>query len=351
MIDATDQHEHRRKPGRAAAVPALLALALLAGCSTQVTYVRTRGPLRHDRIRDVKVVAVLPFRNASRDRGAAGVVESAVLAGIKDHFKAFGRKYVRQLVEERRFNQSDLVDPATRQTIRLSGADTAICGEVMQYSHDTRQGYEVVDVPVRERVVTRDKRGRKRVRYVTRFVPRRRPFLRVTAAVSIAIHMVRLSDGATLVSHAQTLAAAEQGGGASGRGTYNVPAGPEILGRLTTQVVDGFLAKVIETRVIERRTLDKYFGDAAKAAENGDWDLASRLFWALYQRNPDSAGLNNDVAVCIEATAKNDPAKLRQAVRLYEKALELDYETMYSRNLRRARAVLQDVLRHQDDEE
>ena len=325
---------------------ALLVLAALSGCTTQVSYVRVREPLEEERIRDVKVVAVLPFRNTSGDPGASGIVESAILAGIQDFFKAFGRKHTRELEMERGFNESDMVDPSTRQKVRMTGADTAICGEVMKHEFRERRGVENIRVPRVVQEVYFDNRGRKHVRLVTHMALEPRPYLRVTATASIAIHVIRLADGATLVSYSKTLSAKDQGGGASDRTIASVEAGSEMLNRLTAEALHGFLAKIIKTRVIEHRTLDKYWGDGVKAAENGDWEIASRYFWARYLKNKDRAQTLNNVAACIEATADNDPVKIEKAVELYKKALELDYEDIYSRNLKAAQAVLDEVRRH-----
>jgi len=332
------------KEGRRCAALALLAVLALAGCTTTVTYVRIREPLEKDRIRGVKVVAVMPFRNRSGDAGAAGVVESAVRAGIQDSFTVVERQDLKKLAMERALHESDLVDPDTRKKLRLTGADTAIVGQVSKYEHRERRGYENVQVPVTEqRVVWRN--GRRYTVSVVRMQTVRKPYLRVTATASAAMHVIDLSNGTTLVSHAATLSARDHGGGAGRRSIASVRGGNEMLNGLTQQIIQAFLAKIVKTRVEERRVLDKYWGDGVNAAENGDWKIASKYFWARYLKDEDSAEALNNIAVCIEATAENDPAKLRKAIELYERALELDYENLYSRNLRRAQAVLDDVLR------
>ncbi|MFH1731351.1 MAG: CsgG/HfaB family protein [Planctomycetota bacterium] len=332
------------KERRRWAALALLAALALAGCTSTVTYVRIREPLEKDRISNVKVVAVMPFRNLSGDTGAAGIVGSAVRAGIQDSFTVVERQNVEKLAMERALHESDLIDPNTRQKLRLTGADTAIVGEVSKYEHHERRGYENVQVPVTEQhVVWRD--GRRSTVSVVRMQTVRKPYLRVTATASAAIHVVDLSNGTTLVSHAATLSARDQGGGAGRKSIGSVQGGNEMLNGLTQQIIHAFLAKIVRSRVEERRVLDKYWGDGVNAAKNGDWKIASKYFWARYLKDEDSAEALNNIAVCIEATAENDPAKLRKAIELYEKALELDYENLYSANLRRAQAVLDDVLR------
>lgn len=332
------------KVGRRCTALALLAALALAGCTTRVTYVRIREPLEKDRIRGVKVVAVMPFHNRSGDAGAAGVVESAIRAGIQDSFTVVERQDLAKLAMERALHESDLVDPNTRKKLRLTGADTAIVGQVSKYEHRERRGYENVQIPVTEQhVVWRN--GRKYTVSVVRMQTIRKPYLRVTATASAAMHVIDLSNGTTLVSHAATLSARDQGGGAGRRSIGSVQGGNEMLNGLTQQIIHGFLSKIVNTRVEESRVLDKYWGDGVKAAENGDWKIASKYFWARYLKDEDSPAALNNIAVCIEATAKNDPAKLRKAIELYEKALELDYENLYSKNLRRAQAVLDDVLR------
>ena len=326
------------------AIFGLLAVLALAGCTSTVTYVRIREPLEKDRISNVKVVAVMPFRNRSGDAGAAGVVGSAVRAGIHDSFTVVERQDLKKLAMERALHESDLVDPNTRKKLRLTGADTAIVGEVSKYEHHESRGYENVQVPVTEqRVVWRN--GRRYTVSVVRMQTIRKPYLRVTATASAAMHVIDLSNGTTLVSHAATLSERDQGGGAGRRSIGSVRGGNEMLNGLMQQIIHGFLAKIVRTRVEECRVLDKYWGDGVNAAENGDWKIASKYFWARYLKDEDSAEALNNIAVCIEATAENDPAKLRKAIELYEKALELDYENLYSKNLRRAQAVLDDVLR------
>jgi len=323
---------------------AFLTLLALAGCTTRVTYVRAREPLEKDRIRNVKVVAVMPFRNRSADPGGASVVDSAVRAGVQDSFTVVERHDLKKLAMERALHESDLVDPDTRKKLRLTGADTAIVGVVSKHEYRERKGYENVQVPVPEqRIVWRN--GRKRTITVIRMQTVRKPYLRVTATASFAMHVIDLSNGTTLVSHAATLTASDQGGGAGSKNIGSVRGGNEMLNALTRQIIHGFLAKIVKTQVQERRVLAKYWGDGVKAAKNGDWEIASRYFWARYLKDQDSPKTMNNIAVCIEATAANDPAKLRRAIGLYEKALELDYESRYSNNLRRARYVLDDVLR------
>jgi len=330
--------------GRRAAALALCVLAALAGCTSKVTYVRIREPLEKERIRRVKVVAVMPFRNRSGTQGADGVVESAVRSGVQDGFTVVERREIEKLAMERALHESDMVDPSTRKKLQLIGADTAIIGEVSQYGFRERRGYENVQVPVPEqRVVWRH--GRKETIFVTRMQTIRKPFLRVTASASAAIHVIDLRNGTTLVSHSLTLTRTDYGGGAGRKNIGSVQGGPDMLNDLMGQIIHGFLAKVVKTRVPEKRTLDKYWGLGVKAAENGDWKIASRYFWARYLKDQESPGRMNDIAVCIEATADNDPAKLRKAIELYEGALERDYENIYSKNLRRARVVLYEVER------
>ena len=323
---------------------AFLTLAALAGCTTRVSYVRAREPLEKDRIRSVKVVAVMPFRNRSADPGGASVVDSAVRAGIQDSFTVVERHDLKKLAMERALHESDLVDADTRKKLRLTGADTAIVGVVSKHGYRERRGYENVQVPVPEqRIVWRN--GRQYTITVIRMQTIRKPYLRVTATASFAMHVIDLSNGTTLVSHAATLAASDQGGGASSKNIGSMRGGNEMLNELSRQIVHGFLAKIVKTRVREHRVLEKYWGDGVKAAKNGDWEIASRYFWARHLKDQDSPKTINNIAVCIEATAANDPAKLRRAIWLYEKALELDYESRYSDNLRGARDVLDEVLR------
>lgn len=323
---------------------ASVILLALAGCTTRVTYIRIREPLEKDRIRNVKVVAVMPFRNQSADPGGASVVESAVRAGVQDSFTVVERQDLQKLAMERALHESDLVNADTRKKLRLTGADTAIVGVVSKHGYRERKGYENVQVPVPEQHVTWQN-GRKRVTTVVRMQTVRKPYLRVTATASFAMHVIDLSNGTTLVSHAATLTASDQGGGVSSKGIGSMRGGNEMLNELTEQIIRGFLAKIVKTQVQERRVLDKYWGDGVEAAENGDWEIASHYFWAKYWKDKDSPKTMNNIAVCIEATAANDPAKLRWAIELYGKALELDYEDLYSDNLRRARRVLEDALR------
>ena len=334
---------------RSRVLAALLLLAALAGCTTKVTYVRVREPLEKERLTNVQVVAVMPFRNRTRDRGAVGVVESAVRAGVQTGFTVVERAEIEKLMMERALHESDLVDPATRKKLQLTGADTAVVGEVSKYEFHEQRGYETVQVPVPEqRVVWRN--GRRHTETVMRMQTVRKPYLRVTATASAAMHVVDLRTGRTLVSHALTLTQKDRGGGTGRKSISNVRSGPEMLADLTDQIIRGFLAKVVNTEVEECRVLAKYWGDGVRAAKNGDWKIASTYFWARYLKDQESPKAMNNIAVCIEATAENDPAKLRRAIELYEAALERDYEDLYSKNLRRARAVLDDVLRAQQAE-
>ncbi len=330
--------------GRRVAGLALLALIALAGCTTRVTFVRIREPLEKDRIRNVKVVAVMPFRNRSSDSGAASMVQSAVRAGVQDSFTVVERHDLQKLAMERALHESDLVNADTRKKLRLTGADTAIVGVVSKHRYRERRGYENVEVPMPEQVVTW-RNGRKITSTVIRMRIVRKPYLRVTVTASFAMHVIDLSNGTTLVSHAMTLTATEQGGGLSSKSIRNMRGGSAMLNELSGQIIGGFLAKIVKTKVVEHRRLKKYWGDGVEAAENGDWEIASHYFWAKYWRDKDSPKTMNNIAVCIEATADNDPAKLRWAIDLYEKALERDYDDLYSTNLRRARRVLDDALR------
>ena len=325
---------------------ALIFFTALAGCTTQVSYVRTREPLEKERIRDVRVVAVLPFRNTSGRGGAAGIVESAIESGIQGFFKVVDRSHIRQLMMEQRLSESDIVNPETRQKIRTTGADTVICGQVMKYKCRERRGHENVREMVPQHSFYTDNQGRRRMitTYRTIIVPKE--YLRVEATAAAAVKVIRLSDGAVLVSHTAALSDKDQGGGISGKSISRVEAGSAMLDRLMHEIIRGFLSKVVRTHVTEYRMLDKYCGDGVKAAKNGDWEISSRYFWARYLKNQKSSQTKNNIAVCIEATAKNDPEKIRKAVQFYEEALELDYEKIYSRNLRRAKAVLNEVLMH-----
>ncbi len=321
----------------------------LAGCTTQVTYVRTREPLEKERIHGVEIVAVLPFKHTSGEPGAAGITESRVEAAIQGSFKVVDRKNVRQLGMERGFNESDMVDPRTRQEIRMTGADSVICGEVSKYESVKQSGCENVREVVPEYSYYTDNRGRRQRRMTYRVAIVPKEFLRVEVTASISMKLIRLADGSVLVSHAQTLTAKDQGGGTSSKSIASVKTGGEMLNDLSRRIVAGFLAKIIRTDVVEHRTLDKYWGDGVKAALNGDWDVASRYFWDRYLRDKDSAEALNNIAVCIEATAKNNPQKIRKAIALYRKAVELDYESTYSKNLSRAEAMLDEVLRHTEE--
>jgi len=341
----------RETPAGGACATVLLCAAVLGGCTTQVSYVRVREPLEKGRLTGVEVVAVLPFRNTSGDAGAGGVVESMVRSALHKGFTVAGRRDLRRLAMERSLQESDLIDPDTRREVRMTGADAAVLGEVSKYECRERTGHEDIRTTVREPRVTHDRHGRRRVTTVERVLLVRRPTLRVTATVSVSISLVRLSDGTALVGHAQTLTFTDRGGGSSRKEISQVQPGDELLNRLTQTVVGGFLVKVVPTPVTESRRLDRYWGDGVDAAENGDWEIASRVFWAEYLENRDDPAALNNVGVCIEAVAGNSPAKLRKAVEFYEGALELDYEDIYSENLRRAEAVLDEVLRHGRDAE
>lgn len=330
---------------------ALLGLALLSGCTTQVGFVRAREPLEKDRIRDVHVVAVLPFRNTSSDPGAAGIMRSAIESGLHKSFRVVDRMNVRQLEMERGFNESDLVDPETRHKVRMTGADTVICGEVMKHESREQTGFENVREVVPEQSYYIDNEGRRRVRTKVRTVIVPKQYLRVQATVSVAIQVIRLTDGAVLVSHSRTMSARDQGGGTSRRNISDVQAGSEMLDELTRSAINSFLVRVVRTDVTEYRRLNKYWGDGVRAAKNGDWEIASRRFWARYLKDRDSAKTMNNIAVCIEATADNDPVRIREAIELYRRAIELDYEGLYSENLHRAEAVLEEVLRHAEPDE
>ncbi len=324
---------------------ALVLLAATVGCTTRVSFVRVREPLEQQRIRDVRVVAVLPFRNRSREPGASGLFESAVIAGVQDAFTLADRRNVEAITREQEFNASDLVDPKTRQRIQMTGADTAIVGEVHQYRVSEERGTE----PVQQTYVVPEvyfQNGKRLVRYVmrTRTVPA--AYLRVTAQVGISLQMIRLSDGTTIVSHSANLSDSDQGGGASSRDIARGRSGGQMLNAMSAAAVQGFLSKVVRTRVTERRVLDKYWGEGVTAAENGDWVIASHYFWERYWRNKQHAGANNNIAVCIEATANNRISHLQMAVAYYKKALELDYQSLYSRNLQSAQALLEEVQRH-----
>jgi curli biogenesis system outer membrane secretion channel CsgG len=325
-----------------AVLPALFALA---GCTTEITFVRIREPLQKERIRNVKVVAVLPFRNRSRERGAGDIVSSAVMTGIQDGFKLVDRKNVEAIVREREFNASDLVDRGTRQKIGLTGADTAIVGEVSKYDYTEQQGTELVEKMFYE-PQTYYHNGQRRIRHVvkTRMVPK--PYRRVTASAALTIQMIDLSNSTVLVSHTVNVSRSDRGGGASRRGINQVRSGNELLAGLAAGAVHGFVSKVVRTKVVERRRLDKYWGKGVAAAENGDWSIASYYFWRCYWHNKNSAKEMNNIAVCIEATAGSRILNLRKAVEYYQKALTLDYNDVYSTNLRRAKAVLNEALRH-----
>jgi hypothetical protein len=337
-----------RAAGRVAAAGlAAFALAALAGCTTKVAYVRLREPLERDRIRGVEVVAVLPFRNQSRDAGAPGIFESAIRNALTGSFEIAERKHLPELNMERGFNQSDLIDPRTRRKLQVSGADAVIVGEVQKYEAVEQRGTETVQVPVVDRVVRYNAEGKPVTFYRTRMVAEQRPYVQVSAQVAVSVHMVRLRDGQTLVSHADHRSVQDRGGGASGRPLRKVASGGELLAQLKNEVCQPFLAKVIRTQVCETRILDKFWGGGVEAAENGDWDVASRYFWARHRADPDDAAALNNVAVCIEAEAarRGDLDLMRKAVEYYKNALAGDYRTIYSKNLRRARSVLAEMER------
>lgn len=121
----------------------LLLALLVVGCAAPRAGFQIQLPAEID-VGEIDRVAVAEF-DGLHDSGrlvAAKLTEGIVAEG---RFRMFEREKIDEILDERDFSESDVVDPATAHELKLLGVDALIFGIVDAYSVDDQTGFTSVE--------------------------------------------------------------------------------------------------------------------------------------------------------------------------------------------------------------
>jgi hypothetical protein len=311
----------------------LAALVLLAiGCS-QSAYYQTYVPSAAD-VSGIERVAVADFDGLHRSGRivALKLSEGIVHAG---HFRLLERSELDRILEERDFNQSGIVDPATVSDLKLLGVDGLIFGIVDAYSVDSQTGVERVEREVgtgRYREVQREgENGETETirEEIKETIMVDRGYVLRKGTLAVTFRMANINTGEivalkTETAHFKKRAWREEAG--------SLPTKDVILDDLSRDVAIRFLTQIHPRWIRHRVTFEENDAPSTELgisyAQNGLWDKAFESLERAVGEAPGDARTYYNIAVVADVLGRYDYATIS-----IERAIELNPQKKYMRFL------------------
>lgn len=314
-------------------VPAVVALAVFSAACTSTQRVGhvVEVPAQMSVPADVTRVAVSRFDGLEQ---TGTLVANRLAEGLLDggRYRVYERAKIDELLGEHAFNRSGVVDPETVRELRLAGVDALIFGVVDVYSIDDQRGTSRTTRTVgtgryREVEEFDRKTGETTTREVeiTRTETWDRPTAIRTGTMGVTFRMTNLSTGEIMAVEALTANFREVCWAdlPDTRATRD-----QILDRLTSRVVDGFLGKIQPRDATLSLVLENAGNSRTRLglqyAANRLWSRALGEFDAAMRAEPEEPSGPYNVAIAHFALGHHDEAR-----RFLERAIAIEPKARY----------------------
>lgn len=306
---------------------ALIAI-LLTGC-TKSAYYEKMIPAETD-VGGIERVAVAEFDGL---RQSGRIVSAKIAEGIVDagYFRLFEREKLEEILEEREFSQSDAVDPATANELKLFGVDALIFGVVDVYSVDDQTGVEKVERKVSTgKTRTVEKEGKdgeveKVEEEIMETILIDRGYIIRSGTVGVTFRLANINTGEIVAVKTETGHFSKK---AWEDESNKLPTKDMILDDLSTRVVIRFLRQ-IQPRHVRREVRfennDNSFTEVGiKYAQSGLWDKAEEAFGRAATSSAGESSAHYNLAVTSAVMGNYE-----KAIASIERAIALDPKGMY----------------------
>lgn len=318
---------------RASLVLPFFALLLCLGCSNRATYYYETLPPAAD-VGDVERIAVADFQGLER---SGRIIGSKIAEGIVDagYYRLYERSELDRILDEKEFNQSEWVDPATVSDLKLAGVDALIFGVVDAYNIDSQTGVEKVEREVksgRTRKVEREgKNGEIEIveEDILETILVERPYTLREGTLAVTFRLANINSGQIVAIKTETASFSQRRWHDEAR---RLPNKDEILEGLAESVCDRFLGQIHPRTVAYRVEFEENEAPATELgisyARNGLWEEAQRAFRQAAHAYPNDASAQYNFALA--ANVLGNEFEAEQAV---QKAIHLDPQDKYMRLL------------------
>jgi hypothetical protein len=302
------------------------------GCSKSAYY-QTYVPSAAD-VSGIERVAVADFDGLERSGriGALKLSEGIVNVG---HFRLLERTELDRILEERDFNQSGIVDPATVSDLKLLGVDGLIFGIVDAYSIDSQTGVEKVEREVgtgRYREVQREGEGgeTETVREeITETIIVNRGYILKKGTLAVTFRMANINTGEIVALKTETAHFKKR---AWRDEASSLPTKDVILEELALDVAARFLYQIHPRWINHRVVFENNDAPGTKRgisyAQSGLWDEAYESFERAMHELPGDPSTHYNLALVADVLGK-----YAVAMRSIERAIEIDPQKKYMRLL------------------
>lgn len=334
-----------------ASVLAAVIAFQLTGCGAPVARFQTLRPAELD-VRGIERVAVADFDGIPQSGRmvAAKLTEGIVSNG---HFQMFEREKLESILTERKFSQSEHVDPATANKLKLAGVDGLIFGIVDVYSVDDQTGITKVETTVKtgeyETVVEKDRNGKTREvqKEIVKKVLVDRGHVIRKGTMGVTFRMANVNTGQIVAVKAETVHFSQQ---AWDDETEKLPAKEMILESLSQQVAHRFLSQIQPQYVVRTAQFEKNEAAetavAIKYAQAGLWDEAATTFRSVTVAGPAVSSAHYNLGIAYDALGQYDvaAASIQRAIRLEPKDKYIQVLAQVQRNSRDAARLREQEL-------
>lgn len=313
-----------------------MALFLISGCATTDISIERLQPPRYP-IEGGKMLAVVNFDSPEYIPEAGANFTSSFVSKLAptNYYNLMERARLANILEERRFSETDYVDPDRAAEIgNILNVDYIITGEVTEYDVEDEEFYEQEE---RSRVVGYyyNRHGKKMPRIETYFVDV--PVKVRRAVVSASFRMVNVHTGEIIVGESKTERRRARGRGSSG--IASLPSRGALLSNLTDEITKYFTILIAPHPVTDWRKLEYGKTDQSeygvKLAKSGLWKEAMEQWRMAMDVKPDDPAPIHNLGVAAEE--EGDYAK---AVEYYNQALQMEPgNQMYMNHLQNARRL------------
>ncbi len=318
---------------------------LLVGCASPRAAFQIRLPAEID-VGDIDRVAVAEF-DGLHDTGrlvSATLTEGIVEAG---RFRIFEREKLEEILDERDFSHSAVVDPETASELLLVGVDALIFGVVDAYGVDDQTGITQVETVVStgetETVVEEGEDGELHevTRDVTKTVYVDRKYVLREGTMGVTFRMADIHTGEIVAIKAETAHFSERAWAEDRR---SLPAKDVILDRLARDVCGRFLRQIQPRWVARHVAFEKNDIPETEVgiryAQSGLWDDAGDAFRQAVATHPSEPTARYNLGLAWYAAGD-----YRAAAGEIEHAIALDPKDTYIRTLARVRSDAAEVGR------
>jgi hypothetical protein len=281
------------------------------------------------------------------------LVAAKITQGIVDagHFRTFERAKLDEILDERAFQTSDHVDPATAGKLNLAGVDALVFGTVDAYSVDDQTGVTKVTTEIGtgefETVQEKDREGK--VREVRREIKKSvlvdRGYVLREGTMGVTFRMADVRTGQIVAIRTETVNFS--------RRTWaderdKLPTRDMILEDLASRVTHRFLARIQPQTVVRAIRFedneDPNTGVGIRYAQAGLWDKAAGALRSAAVASPAVASAHYNLGMTYDAMGDH-----RAAIEAIERALSLEPKDKYIQALAEVRRSAEDaaVLREQ----